>query len=126
MLRGDEFGRGDGRAECGDGGRAPVVRQQLREVAMLERGQPFKNILEVGPRGMAVEFVRLDHLCGYRRGLSRLAARAGALAANVTQHEELRRHAVELLAHRFADAVPRQGIRRAGVACRPINRWPNY
>lgn len=47
----------------------------------------------------------VDHLRGHRCGLDRLAARAGVLAADVAQHEELGRHAVELLADLFADAL---------------------
>jgi hypothetical protein len=46
----------------------------------------------------------VDHLRGHRCGLDRLAARAGVFATNVAQHEELGRHAVELLADLFADA----------------------
>ena len=46
-----------------------------------------------------------DDLCGHRRGLDRLAARTGVFATDVAQHEELRGHAVELLADLFADAL---------------------
>lgn len=49
----------------------------------------------------------VDDLCRHRRGLDRLAARAGVLAANVAQHEELRRHAVELLADLLTNALER-------------------
>ena len=52
----------------------------------------------------------VDHLRGHWRGLDRLAARAGVFAADVAQHEELGRHAVELLADLFADAL--EGLRR--------------
>ena len=54
----------------------------------------------------------VDHLRRYRRGLDRLAARAGVLAANVTQYEEPRRHAVQLLAAR----APKPTHRRAASA----------
>ncbi len=43
--------RGGGGRRVGRGGvagRAPVVRQQLREVALLERGQTLEDVLEVG------------------------------------------------------------------------------
>ena len=49
----------------------------------------------------------VDDLRGHRRSLDCLAACTGVLAADVTQHEELSRHAVELLAHLFADALER-------------------
>ena len=47
----------------------------------------------------------VNHLRGHGCGLDRLAARAGVLAADVAQHEELGGHAVELLADLFADAL---------------------
>ena len=72
-LRGEEFGRGGGlgggrgnRRGDGDVGcPAPVVRQQLREVAVLERGQPLEHVLEVGPGVVAVEFGRLRRSPNY-------------------------------------------------------------
>ena len=49
----------------------------------------------------------VDDLGGHGRGLDRLAARAGVLAADVAVYKELRRHAVELLADLFAHALER-------------------
>ena len=49
----------------------------------------------------------VDHLCRHRRGLDGLAAGAGVLAADMTQHEELGRDAVQLFADLFADAFER-------------------
>ena len=45
------------------------------------------------------------HLRGHGGSGNRLAARAGVFAADVAQHEELGRHAVQLLADLFADAL---------------------
>ena len=54
VLRGDGGERGVGRG--GVVGRPPVVRQQLREVALLQRGQTLEYILEIGPGIVPVEF----------------------------------------------------------------------
>ena len=54
---------------------------------------------------MALWDALVDHLRGHRRGLHRLAARAGVLAADVAQHEELGGDAVQLLADLLADAL---------------------
>lgn len=48
---------GECRSWCrGVAGRAPVMRQQLREIALLECGQTLEHVLEVGPRIVPVEF----------------------------------------------------------------------
>ena len=48
----------------------------------------------------------VDDLRGHRRGLDRLAARARRTwPADMAQHEELGRHAIELLAHLLADTL---------------------
>jgi hypothetical protein len=47
----------------------------------------------------------VDHLRGHGGRSNRLAARAGVFAADVAQHEELGRYAVQLLADLFADAL---------------------
>jgi len=57
----------------------------------------------------------VDDLRGHGRGLDRLAARAGVFAADVTLHEELRGHAVELLADFFADALEDLATGAVGV-----------
>ncbi len=49
----------------------------------------------------------VDDLRGHGRGLDRLAALAGVLAADVALHKELRGHAVELLADFLAYALER-------------------
>ena len=36
------------------------VRQQQRQVAILQRGQALEDVLEVGPRIVSVEFGRFD------------------------------------------------------------------
>ncbi|QDL38652.1 aldehyde dehydrogenase family protein [Rhodoferax sediminis] len=63
VLRGEGGRRRGGRG--GVLGRPPVVRQQLREVALLERGQALEHVLEVGPRIVPVEFGRLCRPLNY-------------------------------------------------------------
>ena len=58
-------GDGGRRGVCRRGGidghgRLPVVRQKLREIAVLQRGQPFEHVFEIGPGIVAVEFCALD------------------------------------------------------------------
>ena len=54
VLRGDR--RECRRCRGGVVGRAPVMRQQLREIAVLERGQTLEHVLEVGPGVVPIEF----------------------------------------------------------------------
>ena len=63
-------GRRVGRGDAGGG--SPVVRQQLREVALLERGQTLEHVLEVGPGVVTVELGRLDQAHNHGRALAGL------------------------------------------------------
>mmetsp|Transcript_39082 Transcript_39082/g.91536 ORF Transcript_39082/g.91536 Transcript_39082/m.91536 type:complete len:338 (+) Transcript_39082:3007-4020(+) len=74
----------------------PVQRQMI---VVLGHG----HLREQPRRGDAL----VDHLPRHRCGLDRLATGAGVLAADMTQHEELRGNAIQLLADLFADAFER-------------------
>ena len=59
-LRGRRCSLGD-RAGFDDGaGRSPVVRQQLCQIAILQRGQALEDVFEVGPRIVPVELGRFE------------------------------------------------------------------
>ncbi len=60
--------------------------------------------VQTGRRRQARHYA-FHHLCGHGRDHDRLAARAAALAADVALHEELWRHAVQLLADFLANAL---------------------
>ena len=44
------------------------VRQQQRQVAILQRGQALEDVLEVGPRIVSVEFESIHHWINAERG----------------------------------------------------------
>lgn len=57
---------------CGVAGGTPVVRQQLREIALLERRQTLEHVLQVGPRIVPVELCRFDQAEHHRGALAGL------------------------------------------------------
>ena len=59
-LRGRRCSLGDSLGFDDGVGRSPVVWQQLRQVAILQRGQALEDIFEIGPWIVSVELGRFD------------------------------------------------------------------
>jgi hypothetical protein len=72
------------RGRDGAAGRAPVVGQELPEVALLDREQKLEDVLQVGPRIVPIGLGRLDHAQDHGSALAGLLrAQIATLAAPV-------------------------------------------